>query len=104
MSTRSSGPAVSCRARCEAAVAAFESAEEKLAAATAALEQATGKLQQTRDAVMAGDDPEAEPTLAALEYLKIAEAVLAGTSRAWPGAKRNTRMRRRVSVRKRSQR
>ena len=62
-------------ARCEAAVAAFESAEEKLAAATAALVQATGKLQQTRDAVMAGDDPEAEPTLATLEYLKIAEAV-----------------------------
>ena len=62
-------------ARFEAAAAAFEDAEESLAAAKGALEQATKKLTHTRDAVMAGDDPEAEPTLAALEYLKIAEAV-----------------------------
>ena len=62
-------------ARFEAAAAAFESAEERLAAAKDALEQATEKLTHTRDAVMAGDDPDAEPTLQTLEYLKISEAV-----------------------------
>jgi hypothetical protein len=62
-------------ARFEAAAAAFESAEERLAAAKDALEQATEKLTHTRDAVMAGYDPDAEPTLQTLEYLKISEAV-----------------------------
>ena len=61
-------------ARYEAAEAAtlFEMAKGALGAATVALDQAKEKLDDVHEAIIAGDDPEAEPTLAMFELLKMA--------------------------------
>ena len=58
----------------EASDAAFNKAKEGLVAAEVTLSHTEEILKQKYGAIFAGDDPEAEPTLATLERLKLAVA------------------------------